>query len=170
MTQMRIRTTLTSVNNTIDSRGAEIIRLLKLYIPEFLEVYYGHRPIGAEDIKFPCAMVEPMRTEQKLTTTGIYDIYATYNVYFYFLNSNRDGLVNIATDAMECLTKLFSNNALNDLNGAHSCKYKTNPGFWIDSEMMQAEISPSFKWAKDEQPLYCRAGLFVLQVFDRQIK
>ena len=169
-TQLRIKTTLTQVQNNLDSRGAEIIRLMKLYIPEFQEVYYGHRPIGAEDIVFPCAMVEPVSTPEKLTSTGKYDIECLFNIYFYFTDNEREPLVNRATDALECLKKLVSNNALNDISAGHSCKYRQNPGFWYDSEIVTAEVSPTFKWAKNEQPLYCRAGLMVFRTLDRQIK
>ena len=172
-TQLRIKTSLTNVTNDLDLRGNEIIRLIKLYIPEFAEVYYGHRPIGAEDIVLPCAMVEPVNAPEKLTGTGKYDITCAHEVYFYFLDNDREALVKRATDALACLKKIFSNNALNDLVSGGvtpSVKYRVNPGFWYDSVVTKAEISPAFAWSKNNQPSACRAGLFALSTIDRQIK
>lgn len=169
-TQMRIKTELTGVQNDLDKSAAEIIRLVKLYIPELLEVYYGHRPIGADDIVFPCGMLEPKDTPEELHSTGKYDIECRYDLFFYFLDNNRDAVTNRATDAMACLKKLFSNNALNDISGAHSSKFYTNPGFWYGVKITATEISPVFRWAKNEQAMYCRAGLFGITTLDRQIK
>lgn len=171
-TQLRIKTLLTQVQNDFDKNGAEVIRLIKQYIPEFQEVYYGHRPIGAEDIVFPCAMVEPINTPESLTSTGKYDIQCLFNIYFYFTDNEREPLVNRATDALECLKKLFSNNALNDITTAHSCNFRVHDsaGYWYDSEIVTAEVSPTFKWAKGEQPLFCRAGLLSFRMLNRHIK
>jgi hypothetical protein len=169
-TQMRIKTALTNVENDLDRNAVEIIRLIRLYIPEFLEVYYGHRPIGAEDIVFPCAMVEPIRTPEELKSLAKYDIEDHYEVYFYFLDNEREALMKRASDAMACLKKLFSNNALNDISAGHSTKFFNNPGYWYEVKVTAADISPAFKWAKNEQAMYCRAGLFGLNTLDRQIK
>ena len=172
-TQLRIKTLLTNVTNDYDLRGNELVRLSKQYITELAEVYYGHRPIGAEDVSFPCAMIEPTDCPEKLTGTGKYDITCAFDVFIYFLDNDREALIKRSTDTLACYKKLLSNNALNDLVSGGvtpSSKYKINPGFWYDSEIRSPKISPVFIWPKNEQSLYCRVGFFTLITVDRQIK
>jgi hypothetical protein len=146
--------------------------LIKTYIPYFIAVYKGHRPIGSEDVKFPCVMIEPNRAEEELYSTGKTEHRATFTIYFYIANNSRDGLVTRQSEAMNALLKLFSNNALGDLETAtptHKFKrwFTTGAEYWIDSEIRGPEYSPTFSFFLADKEQFCRAGRFVIELQDR---
>lgn len=144
-------------------------------ISYFIEVYHGHRPIGSEDVKFPCIMIEPERAEESLVTTGKTDHKATFTIYFYIVNNGRDGLVTLQSEAMNALLKLFSNNALGDLQTATPTKkykrwYETGAQYWIDSEIRGPQYSPTFSFFLSDKEQFCRAGKFVIELSDRLVR
>jgi hypothetical protein len=150
-------------------RSAQIISLLKTHIRAFREVYDGIRPIGLDDVQFPCAMIETLRQRQAMYSTGKYDIWITYGIWFYIGDSNRDRLKEIQHQMAAALTKLFSNNALGDLNTGNTSKFKSNPGFWITSEMNPIEYSQTIGFTRPDYPKFLRAGMFTLEVQDKVI-
>ena len=151
---------------------AGIKSAIKSNISYFIEIYEGHRPIGSEDVKFPCIMIEPNRAEEELYSTGKTEHRATFTIYFYIANNSRDGLVAKQSQSMNALLKLFSNNALGDLETAtptHRYKrwYETGAQYWIDSEIRGPEYSPTFSFFLSDKEQYCRAGRFVIELQDR---
>lgn len=167
------------VNLTYEDITARMITGVKAaihaQIPYFIEVYIGHRPIGAEDIKFPCVMIEPERSQEDLISTAKTSHKETLTVYFYIANNSREGLAKLQSEAMNALLKLFSNNALGDLQtAAPTYKYKrwyTAPElYWVDSEIRNPEYSPSFSFFLSDKEQYCRAGRFTLELQDILIR
>lgn len=149
--------------------------LIRQYIPYFVEVYRQHRPIAAEDVKFPCVMIEQTRPDEKLITTAKVEHKDTLSIYFYIVNNSRDGLTTLQSEAMNALLKLFSNNALGDLQTAtptYKFKrwYTTGQTYWIDSEIISAEYSPTFSFLTPDKEQFCRAGRLTIEFADRFIR
>lgn len=145
------------------------------HIPFFIAVYHGHRPISSDDIKFPCVMIEPVRADENLITVGKTEHKAEFTVYFYIVNNSRDGLIKMQSEAMNALLKLFSNNALGDLQTATpTYKYKrwytTGEQYWIDSEIKSPEYSPTFSFLLSDKEQFCRAGKLNLELTDRFVR
>ena len=167
-------TTLTYTDKTAQIlNGIEL--LVRQYIPYFVEVYRQHRPISVEDLKFPCVMIEQEKPAEKLVSTGKVESRNTYTIYFYIVNNSRDGLVEYQSQAMNALLKLFSNNALGDLQTTPTYKYKrwyVSPleQYWIDSEIMAVEYSPTFSFFNPDKEQFCRAGRLTIEFADRFVR
>ena len=149
--------------------------LVRQYLPFFVEIYRQHRPISSLDIKFPCAMIEQEKPTEKLISTGKVESRNTFTLYFYIANNSRDGLVELQSQAMNALLKLFSNNALGDLQTANpTYKFKrwyvTGSEYWIDSEILSVEYSPTFSFILPDKEQYCRAGRLTIEFADRFIR
>ena len=160
-----IETTLT-VTDEAGIRTQALLDLIQLKIGHLRAGYLGHRPIGADDLTFPCVMVECVESSAKMYTTGKFDVRWTVNIYYYVVSENRDQLVRQQTEVMEALTKLLSNNALSD----GTPKYKSYPGYWLDSEMLAMKFSGTFAWSRPEGPKFARAGLMTVELMDRILK
>jgi hypothetical protein len=146
------------------------------YIKEFKEVYYGHRPISNPDIEFPCVMIEPININQSMVTTAKTELTFPFTLYFYLRDNGRDGLVQKQLDCAEALGKLFSNNALSDLQTAtptHKFKRWYNPpteAYWYDSEIRDINLSPTFVFGVTNKEWFCRAGRMTIDLKDRLIR
>jgi hypothetical protein len=158
------------VVNATDVRGQAILSLVKQYIPGFPGLYYGFRPFGANDLSFPCLMVDVVDQKPRMVSTGKYHIKFLYDIWFFVIDSSPEDVVTLATSGMEALIKLFSNNALSDLGTTNSRQFKLYPGFWIDSEMMDAQISRSLLSPLPNKGKYMRAGWLRFEVQDVVIK
>ena len=157
-------------DNLVMQKERAIEALLVQNFPDF-QIYRGHRPIAREDVSFPCFMIEPTSAKQEMDTTDVTAVSYVYDIFFYIKDGGRDGLVDLQGATMEALQKLFSNNALNDMQlPAKSNKYKRYDGFWIDSEMRALQKSPTFKFDGADGEKFCRAGRLTLEVFDRLIR
>jgi hypothetical protein len=147
--------------------------LITQYIGVFKAVYHGHRPIsaGQERLVFPCVMIEPISDTQEMISTAKTDWTGTYELWFYFVNNSRDGLVEMQTSGMNALLKLFSNNALGDLmTASKSDQFKIYSGYWYDSNIRNIQYSPTFSFQWADKATYCRAGRFTIEVKDRIIR
>lgn len=168
-----IPTTLTVVNEA-DVRGLALRDLITSYVS--IQAYYGFRTIGSTDIVFPCVMIDPLKEILKMDRLGKYRLQISYALYFYCQESNPDAIVSQATDIGEIFAKLFSNNALGDLNGANTSKFKQYPNpsggyYWLTSEMSEIAWSTSFLNAtQDNLQTYMRAGLLRFDIEDVVIK
>lgn len=162
-----IETSLSVVDETA-VRGNALLDLIQQYIPWLKGGYYGHRPIGAEDIQFPCVMVEPVRAVAEMYTTAKYDLRWTFHIFFYVLEDNQNDVVIKQNEVMEALIKLLSNNA--ESNASPNNRFKANPPFWLSSEMKDMQYSSTFAWARNDRPKWARAGLMVLELWDRILK
>lgn len=160
-----IETTL-NVTNETGVRAQALADLVKQYVGEIKAAYMGHRPIGKDDLTFPCVMVDVVNAKAVMVTTGKYTCHWTVKLYYYIVSSNRDDLLVKQTEVMEALIKLFSNNALSD--GTN--RFKTYPGYWLDSEMLSMEYSGTFAWEKPDRADFARAGLLTLELMDVIVK
>lgn len=167
---INVPTTLTVVND-VDVRGQAMVALIKQYIG--IQGYYGFRSIGASEpsITLPCFMVDPKGERDKMVKLGKYRKQWDYSIYFYVSESSPDAIVTLASFVGEALVKLFSNNALGDLNGANTAKFKQypNPGggyYWLNSEMTTLDWSSTFLSGAQQGQKYMRAGIMRLTIED----
>jgi hypothetical protein len=162
---------LATVINEFDIRGLAIRDLIKTYVPGVSGVYYGFRPLGSNDLDYPCIHIEPLMQSPKMVTTGKFHIKWEFGLFFFVRDNDPEQVVTLATSLAESLVKLFSNNALGDLSTSFSNKFKAYSGYWINSEMLNVEVSRSFVNATpDNQNRYMRAGLLRLEVEDVLLK
>lgn len=164
-----IPTTLTVINE-VDTRGIALVNLIKKYVT--IQGYYGFKSIGANDIAFPCFMIDPTEENLQMVCLGKYRLKISYNIYWYCQESNPEAIVSQVTDIGEILAKLLSNNALGD--GTPSFKQYVNPGggyYWLTSEMGKITYSTSYINATpDSQQSYMRAGLMRFDIEDQILK
>ena len=147
----------------IETKGQAIITLVKTYIPGLVGRYYGYQNIGRKDISFPAFFVEPMNVDFKMVTTGKYHLFIIYMLEWYIVDNNSSDAVTLCTYAADALKKLFSNNALGNLNN----QFKAYDPYWIDSEMMSIEIGRSLRNPTPQSnDKYLRAGRMRFQVQD----
>jgi hypothetical protein len=164
-----IDTTLNVVNEA-GRRTRALLDLITSNIGFIRAGYLGHKPIGTDDLVFPCVMIDVVDSKAHMYTTGKYDVSWTINIYFYVVESNRDDLVTKQTETMEALIKLLSNKALDDALTTHTNQYKTYPGYWLDSEMTSIHYSGTFAWTRPDKAQWARAGLMTVELMDRVTK
>jgi hypothetical protein len=151
----------------IETKGQQILTLVKTYIPGFMGRYYGYQNIGKTDIAFPAFFVEPMTVDFKMVTTGKTELWIEYMLEWYILENSPADAVTLCTYIADALKKLFSNNALGDVGSGNTNKFKNNPGFWIYSEMLSIEIGRSLRNPTPQsQDRYMRAGRMRFKVQD----
>lgn len=153
--------------------GVETI--IKQYIPYFVAVYEGHRPIGSPGVTFPCVMMEPNTGTEELITTSKVENKNRFTIYFYIVNNGRDGLVRLQGQAMNALLKLFSNNALGDLQTATPSHkflrwYESGAQYWIEARVLSYEYSPTFSFFLPGKEQFCRAGKLNIEFTDRFVR
>ena len=167
-----IPTSLTGFVNEADVRGQALVALIQQYAT--LQVYWGFKNLGANDIVFPCIMVEPAREKFWMPALGKFRLEIDYNLYWYCQESNPEAIVTQETDIGAFLKKLFSNNALNDLGSANTKQFKQyrNPNtggyYWLEATISDITHSPNYVNADAaNQQVYMRAGLLQLHIMDQ---
>lgn len=168
-----IPTHLTSVVDDTSTAMYALRDLINQYI-SFPGQYIGVRSLGAENIVFPCFMVEPMQKISKMDRLGKYRIHMTFVIYFYVVESNPEAIIQLCNSVGETMEKLFSNNALNDLNGANTSKFKQYPNpsggyYWLNSEMTSLRWSRTYVNAVPNTR-FMRAGVMTLDMENVVIK
>lgn len=159
-----IQTTLT-VTNEMDVKLEAIRTLLKAYVPGLQNIMKGILPLGDESIPLPCIMFQPVSIDSQMITTAKTQIWHRFLFVYYVGGDNAEDVALKATDVAEILKKLFSNNALGDIAGANTNRFKNYEPYWIYSEMERIEISPAFKNGRQGgQPRYVAIGTFLLKV------
>ena len=166
-----VDTTLTVINET-DLRARAILNLISTYIPGLTGRYYGFRSLGSNDLSFPCVMVEPDSQNPAMLTTGKYHLRFNFSIFWFVYDNNAADVVTLATSVGEALVKLFSNDALGDLQTSNppTNRFKQYSGFWLTSEMTSVEISRTILNAYPNRAKYMRAGIMRLMVEDVVIK
>jgi hypothetical protein len=166
-----IATTLTVVNET-DLRGQAILNLIKTYISGLSGRYYGFRSLGSNDLSFPAVMVEPDSQNPAMLTTGKYHLKFNFSIFWFVYDNSPENVITLCTSVEEAMIKLFSNDALGDLQTANppTNRFKQYPGFWLTSEMTSVEISRTILNAYPNRARYMRAGILHLMVEDVVIK
>lgn len=174
MGNLVVNTPLT-VTDEFDARAEELRRILAKYIPEFAQVYKGWRSPGASDLQFPCAMVEMRPSQETMESAGTFTLKLTFDIYFYVLDNDPDGLAVRQSNIFACLTKLFSNNGIveyintnpTDPDAPATNKFKENPGFWYNLEIGAITPSTLYKWTGSPNQEYARAGRMTLTLWDQ---
>lgn len=172
-----IVTNLTGVVNEIDVRGQALVDLIKQYV-KFASAFYGFKSLGSHpDIQFPVLFVEPKGEKPQMSTTGKYTIRCQYAIYWYVRDNDPKGVIASSSFIGECLIKLLSNNALNDIGVANppSGKFRQypNPGggyYWLDSEMSDVKWSVNYLDPKADGVRYERYGRMLFEIMDVILK
>lgn len=168
-----IPTLLTSVVDDTTTAMYALSNLIQSYI-QFAGKYVGIRSLGAENVVFPCFMVEPMQKVTKMDRLGKYRIHITFMIYFYVVETNQEAIIQLCNSVGETMEKLFSNNALNDLNGANTSQFKQYPNgsggyYWLNSEMTSVRWSRTYINAVPTAK-FMRAGVMTLDMENVVIK
>jgi hypothetical protein len=167
---MRTLNSQLTVKNETDVRGQAILDLIGQYIPGFVGRYYGYRSLGSHDLAFPAVMLEPDNQIPQMLTTGKYHLKFTYSIYWFFYDNSPDDIVTLADLGAENLIKLFSNNALDDLDTLHTNQFKQYSGYWLTSEILDVSTSRTILIDKPNRPKLMRAGHMRIQIEDIVIK
>jgi len=171
-----IPSALTIVNET-DVRGKALLALIVQYI-SFANGFYGFKSLGTNlDIQFPVVFVEPRSQDIRMLGTAKFHIKITYAIYWYVRDNDPTDIVTLSTFIGEALTKLFSNNALGDLQSANppSNKFKqyANPSggyYWLDNDMSEMRWTVNYLDPTASGVRYERAGRMMLQIEDVILK
>lgn len=162
-----LTTNLTGVINEMDVRGEAMRDLIKKYLN--VTTYYPFTPIGDKpEIRYPCVFVQPIGQLPDLATTGKYKLTLTYAIFWYVLDNKAEDATQLGTYIMESLIKLFSNNALNDLDTPTSLKnFRAYEPFWTDSNWAaKLRVRPPLKGAvqgKDEEYMVFGGGVLEIE-------
>lgn len=175
MRNVTIQTTLitrgasSGLVNVTDEMTMFLLGLCKQYVPGLTNFYKGLRPVSAEAISIPCAMIQPMAIRPAMSTTAKFHKYRPFDIWYVVGSSTIEKTVEDATSVAEAFTKLFSNNALNDQGTAQETnrfkKYSAGGPAdlnWLDSEMTTVEWSPAFLSGRPSGPKYMAVGNFLL--------
>lgn len=125
------------VGHHIEKRLQEFKRIVATAL-KFSTVKDAHMPIGSsdKDLVFPAMFVEPDDFPPEMDTTYRYHLVGKLSAYCWFVGNDREKLRQQAVLCADALWLLFSNNGTGDLaTSTPSNKWKSNPGFWYDSEM-----------------------------------
>lgn len=151
----------------------QIETLLETYF-QGMQVYTGHRSLGADDITFPCFMVELTKTSARMDRVQKWERKYFFTIYFYVKGANRDILAQQQSNYAEGLIKLFSNNAAGRTIGSAygqggydggpyggvsaAGQFKNYDPYWWNSEF-DGDIILSATWTETKnQNSYMRAG------------
>lgn len=125
------------IDHKIEKRLQEFKRVVATAI-KFGTVKDAHMPIGSSDksLTFPAMFVEPDDVAPEMDTTYRYHLIGKLSAYCYFVGNEREKLRQQAVLCADAMWLLFSNNGTGDLATTDpSNKWKSNPGFWYDSEI-----------------------------------
>jgi hypothetical protein len=154
-----IQNTLGATNYTL-AKLWSIRDLIKTYILG-VQIYQGIKSVGSEDMVFPCIMLQPVSNKTKMINSAKFDTSYTFDIYWWVGSQNSEDCVLRVTDMGEILQKLFSNNALGDLNGAHTSQFMAYGSNWLDSKMTEIKYGPPlYLGDKPSRPKFAALGCF----------
>ncbi len=163
-TNLISRDQVSGLQNTTDYLTEILLGLCKTYVPGLSTLYKGLRPISANDVNVPCVMIQPVGVDARMITTAKFQRLYTFDFWYVVGDSTVENTVIKAGDVAEIFMKLFSNNALNDLEAAATNKFKTNGTEWVDSEMTRIECSVPFELGRPTAPRFVALGNFQLRL------
>ena len=167
-----INTSLTVINET-DVRGEAMLALIKNYIT-FPNAFYGFKSIGVhkDELRFPVLFVEPKSMKAAMESMGKFKMKWTYAIYWYVRDNKAQDVISQSTFIAQALVKLFSNDALGDLQTTGTKKFKQYPNpsggyYWLDSEMTAIDWSVNYLDPEVAPRLrYERAGRMMVDIMD----
>lgn len=152
--------------NEIDKRGLAIVDLITTYITG-VQAYYGFRPIGANDLTFPCVFVDPTVVDVPMVSTGKTTMKFTFDLYFYVIDNNPADVVTLCSSLAWELIKLFSNNALGDVGSGNTNQFKNYSGYWIYADTKSVQLSRTMaNPVANPTGDFIRAGVMRLELED----
>jgi hypothetical protein len=161
----QIETKLTSVNYRLDTVGQAIYDLIKNYIYGLCGGDYGFRAIGLYDPAFPAVFVEPISEKAEMESTQKFRDVLSFMIYVFVIDNNPEDTLTLCTSVGSQLVKLFSNNALNDLDTTFTNKFKAYDPYWINAEMGPYQVGAYFKNPVQSSSVkYMRVGKMQLDV------
>lgn len=166
----KIITKLNVVNET-DVRGRALRDLISSYIM-FPRTYYGFRSEGSHPgIQYPSLFVEPKAQKPKMVSTGHLHIDWTYAIYWYCRDNDAETVVSQSAFIAQCLIKLFSFDALDDISSAQTRQFQqyANPAggyYWLDSEIQDVRFGTTFLDPKASGMRFERAARMLFNIQD----
>jgi len=166
----RVNTSLTIINET-DIRGKALRDLINKYI-SVPYVYYGFRSEGANpQIQYPSVFVEPKSQIPKQVAIGKLDIEWIFAIYWYCRDNEQEQVISQSTFIGQCLVKLLSYNALDDLGGASTRQFQQYPNpaggyYWLDSDILEIKWGTTFLDPKPSGARFERAARMMLKLKD----
>ena len=166
MANTTIRTTLVSpgqsagVVNDVDTLTEALMALFRSTIPG-LPPIKGLHNLGVNDqdrAPIPCIMVQPENVAPSMVTTARFEKWYQFHLVFVLGAETPEECAVLVTDAGALMQKLFSNNALNDRNGANSNRYCNYSPYWIFSTMGNIAFEPAFLSGRTPGPKYFAFG------------
>jgi hypothetical protein len=161
------------LENVLDEKVEAIRSLLTLYAGGLGKICKGILPPGDENIVVPSVYLQAAKIDAKMYTTGKYHRFWPVAFVFFNGDDNPEKAVEKCTDAGIIFVKLFSNNALGDLQTANpaSLNFKQYNPYWINSEMTTISISGLIKWLGNAEtgPKYYSIGTFMLTLETAEI-
>lgn len=165
-----LATNLSGVINETAVRGEAMRALIKRYLN--IDTYYPFTPVGDNpQVRFPCILIQPLTQMPDLATTGKYHLQLSYAIFWYVLDNKASDAVQLSSDIMENLIKLFSNNALNDLSTANppTHNFRAYEPYWTDSNWAaRLRVRPPFKGAMaghDEEYMVFGGGVLEIETW-----
>jgi len=174
-----------------DGYATALAEIILEYAPGFGQILKGLRPFSAEDTPIPCVQIQSVESTKKIATNIKYLNHYIFDMWFGVGDSTIDATHAMVTSGAEIFKKLFSNNALNDVNSASkSNAFKVYNGFldgygsggfgaggfggtpeapWLDSQMTKVLTSIPFLRGKANGPKYYAVGNFQLTLETQQI-
>lgn len=139
--------------------------LMQTYVPGLPNFYKGLRPLAAEDIAFPCVMVQPVNLNSDMTTTAKTHTFWLFDFWYVVGDDSVDGCTVKMTNVGMIFRKLFSNNALNDRGTAGATnQFKTYGTNWVDSKMSKIDFGVPIKFDRPNGNTYVAVGNFQLRL------
>lgn len=141
-----IQSKLTGVVPEIDNRGLAMCALISQYL--VLPVIYGRIAIGTDPkIRFPYMTVESAPGEDiEMYTMGKYQLTFSYLIDWFCIDNSPSDLTMLVNNIGENLSKLFSNNALNDLatvGATHN--FDSYEPYWTEVQKFGFRSTQSFR-------------------------
>lgn len=159
----------------IDQQIEAVKSIITQYVDGAGQVIKGIRPPGDESFPVPCVQVQALDIRPKMYATGKYRTNTKIWIVYYTADDNPEACDQKASDLAIIFRKLFSQNALNDITGAASQKFKqyaappANQSGWVNSEMTDIKKGPLMKWAIDPGPKYVCVSSFELQILTTEV-
>lgn len=161
-----VETNLTSVEDQNNEKVNEIIRLIGAHC-KFPILAKFHRPITKDSTVFPICYVQPRNFDPTLEAEGIEGQWGEVMIYVYHGANAPDRVGEDLLATMAILRKLFSRNALNDMEtAAPTAKYFVNPLFWVESKFGPVQYTEIGGIQKDSETTFVVQGRATFRYHD----
>ena len=149
-----VQTDLATAVDRNNEKVNEIIRLIGAHCT-FGELKKFHRPISMDTTKFPACYVQPKTYDPTLEAEGLEGQWGEVLIYVYHADNAADRVGEDTMATVSVLRKLFSRNALDDMEtAAPTAKYFVNGTFWVESKFGPERYGEVVGLQKDAEQLF----------------